>query len=237
MSTFSQIVDKIILETKRPDMKSDIISYLNQTMRELHTEPTRGNAAHYETNLKEDVLLSDSDSNFYWEIPKPQVFQGIRSVRYDSLLDRHGNQVWAEPIQPSRAMNGVDYFFYRSGSRFYFRGYGGLQKLISMAWYEFTPSLDYYAKALRPAEWSNSTGWTYLTAYDTDETTRAVARALVGNWILDRWDTVVEEGLRAKVYKRASDDSRARTCYSLFKQMHQNLYTSEIGDITGSWAG
>lgn len=233
MSTFSQMVDKMVLETKRPDMVNEIVTYLNQTLRELHSEPERANAVHYEANLREDLILATTESNFMWDIPNPAVFQAIRSVRYDGVIDRHGQPVWAEMIQPSRAINGVDYFYYRSGSKFAFAGYGGLNKVISIAWYEFTASLKYYPVANRPATYDIETGWSYLPAYNVDDVTRATARSLVSNWLLERWDMVIEEGLRAKIYKRASDDNRAKTAYSLFKQLHKNLYTSEVGDVTG----
>ncbi len=50
-----------------------------------------------------------------------------------------------------------------------------------------------------------------------------------------RWSMVVEEGLRAKIYKRISDTERARTAYSLYAQQRQGLITSERADNGGAW--
>ena len=44
MTTFSQLVDSVVSETKRPDLVSEIATYLNQTIREVHFSADR-NAA------------------------------------------------------------------------------------------------------------------------------------------------------------------------------------------------
>jgi hypothetical protein len=48
-----------------------------------------------------------------------------------------------------------------------------------------------------------------------------------------RWSDVLREGLRAKVYKRISDQLRAQTSYSLYSQLRQGLFTSEVAELQG----
>ena len=66
----------------------------------------------------------------------------------------------------------------------------------------------------------------YDPSLNTPELQEA-ALAKVSNWILNRWEDTVAEGLRAKVYKRTSDTERARTCYSMFQSMRSGMWTSE----------
>lgn len=236
MTTFSQLVDKMTLETKRLDLRGEIATYLNQTLRELHMEPTKGNVIHYRDNLKEDIQIATTEEGFYWDVPNPAVFQGIVGCRYDSVLDQNGNSVWAtEMMSPNRGMADRPYWFYRSGQRVFFKGYGGVMGIISLAWYEYPRSLKWHDALSRAASYDDEAGWTYAAEYDVDDTTRQIAQALVSNWLLLRWPTVIEEGLRAKVYKRLSDTERARTSYSMYQTLRQGLYTGEIADVSGSW--
>lgn len=234
MNTFSQLVDKMVDESKRPDLKTEIASYLNLTLRELHQEPSKGNSIFYKDNLREIQLLNAPADGLFWEIPNRAVFQGLAGVRYD-ILFADGNQTWAKEVQPGRIMATEKYYYYRASGNFFFRNYGGLNASVSLAWYEFTPSLKYYVSGTRPAIYDSETGWTYAPSYDVDDDTRALAQALTINWILERWDMVIEEGLRAKIFKRIDDTNRARTSYSLYTQLRQGIYTAEAADLGGSW--
>src|SRR6478735_8331283 len=86
MTTFSQLVDEMIVETRRPDLKTEIATYLNQTIREVHFEPSRGNVVHYGENRKETQLTANVDSGYIWDIPNPSTFQGIEAVRFPSQM-------------------------------------------------------------------------------------------------------------------------------------------------------
>lgn len=233
MTTFSQLVDKMVLETRRPDMRAEIASYLNQTLREVHFEPSRGNVTLFRENYREATVTIDSEDRQTWTAPNPALLQNITAVRYDSVFNRDGRRVYAEQLTPGPRMESSDYFYYRAGSQVVFGGligYGAIGGTISVAYYEYPPSLKYYAEASRPASYDPATGWTYLAEYDTSDAQREIAQALTTNWLLLRWETVLEEGLRAKIYKRLSDDGRQRTTYSLYMQLRQGLYTSEVAD-------
>lgn len=228
MTTFSQLVDEIINETRRPDLLVDIAGYLNQTIRELHFTPEHGNAIFYQENLREIQLTANIESGFTWTVPNPALFQGIQTVRYDSVSTRDHEMIYPEEVVPNRAMAKKLYYYYRAGQVYAFAGYGGVNSTIAMAYYEYPRRLKYRAVADRFASWDDELGWSYHDDWDDTDELKLDARNLSSNWILLRWKDVVSEGLRAKVYKRLSDDARARTCYSLYSQLRQGLFTSEI---------
>jgi hypothetical protein len=100
-------------------------------------------------------------------------------------------------------------------------------------WYEYPPVLNYYASALRPGSYDEVNGWTYLSSYNDSDLHRQQAQDLCTNWILLRWSVVVEEGVRAKVFKRLSDDVRARTSYSMYMAQRNGVYTGEMAEFGG----
>ena len=236
MTTFSELVDQMVSETRRPDLLAEICSYVNQTIRELHFSPEKGSAVFLRDNLREDQLTANADSGFYWTIPKQSVYQGLKAVRYDTLSNVcEGKYVWAKEMPVGRGMNHEPYYYYRSGLNVYFYGYGGNSALISLAWYEYPLNCKYYPPDnTRPAEYNDSDGWTYPAGASTP-TDQAIAQAQCSNWILLRWDALTTEGVRAKVYKRLSDDSRSKTSYSMYTTLRQGFYSSENADISGAW--
>lgn len=233
MTTFSQLVDKMILETKRPDLVLDIQSYVNQTLRELHFHPETNGSILYGDNMIELSLVADSETGFAWTIPQPTRFQAMQAVRYDDIFDPENNPIYVQQRIPGRAIAGLDRFYYRAGGYFTFAGYGGIGASISLAYFEFVPAHKYKTPALREAQFDIETGWTYLDAVTDEE--KAIAEALVTNWLLLRWESVVEEGVKAKVYKRVGDEIRGRTSYSLYNQLRKGLYTSEVATPDGSY--
>lgn len=223
MTTYSQLVDKIILETKRPDLASEIQSYVNQTIRELHNRPDTNATLLFPDNRKEIQLTASTESGFTWELPNPQCWQTLELVRYDSVWDEDG-PIYPKVTHPSRALKDLKYYAYRAGGYYSFHGYGGIGSIINVSYFEFPRALKYRQAAAREATWDEDSGWTYLAGITTDEQ-KAAAREKGTNWILERWADVVLEGLRAKVYKRVNDEARARTSYSLYAQLRQGMAT------------
>lgn len=232
MTTFSQLVDAIVSETKRPDLVTEIARYLNQTIREMHFTTDRNAAIFFRDNYKEELVnVGSVESGFGWPIPDPSTFQGMAAVKYPDSFDRDG-AIWPEEVTPGRHLNGRTNYFYRVGGAYVFAGYSGVNASIALGWYEFPPSLKYRLPAARPAEYDVESGWTYADGVNTDEL-KAGARAVTSNWILLRWAEVVAEGVRAKVYKRLADTERARTCYSLYGSLRQGFFTSETAELGG----
>lgn len=232
MYTFSQMVDEMVSETKRPDLVSEISRYVNQTIREVHFTPDRNAALNFEENFREQQVNCTVESGQTWAIANPTIFQAMQGVLYPDVFDRNGRQVWADHTTPGRHLASLDHFYYRVGGTFTFAGYGGVGAVIALAYYEFPNGLKYKTEAQRPAWYDVESGWSYAPGVDTPELQEA-ARDLVTNWLLTRWSDVISEGARAKLYKRLSDTERARTCYSLYGSLRQGLWTSETAQFVG----
>lgn len=232
MFTFSQLVDDMVSETKRPDLVSEIARYVNQTVRECHFSPDRNAAILYQENFHEELVTAAAESGETWEIPSPTQDSRLGRRRWGSGLPPSSGTEWAKETTPGRHLNDLDHFFYRVGGTFVFSGYGGIGSAIALGWYEFPQSLTYKSAAARPASYDPESGWTYADAVNTPEL-EAAARLVTTNWLLMRWSDVISEGVRAKIYKRLSDTERARTSYSMYGSLRQGLWTSETAELFG----
>ncbi len=226
MTTFSQLVDEMVAETKRPDLVSEIVSYTNQTIRELHFDPERNCAVLFDSNRNERQLVVDVEDNFVWNIEDITTFQQMEAVRYDGQFDTDGEQIYPERVNPGRAIRFKLFAYYRTGQSFAFKGCGNVGSIVSISFFAYPRALKYYAPDQRPASYDLQNGWTYATGIDTPEL-REAAEIATSNWLLLRWKICVEEGVRAKVYKRVGDETRSRTSYSLYAQLRKGLFTSE----------
>jgi len=238
MTTFSQLVDEMVIETRRPDLRNEIATYLNQTIREVHFEPSRGNAVFYAENRKEAEITATSDSAQTWDLPDPTIFQGMEAVRFPDV--NAGKLEYAVERRPGPSLLTIPFFYYRAGSTFVFGGvvgYGGLNARIQLSYFEFCKSLKYKLAGAREAEYDVENGWTYytigLTDYGSSDSLKLTAQERVTNWLLMRWSDVLREGLRAKIYKRVGDQLRGQTSYSLYSQLRQGIFTSEAAEIQG----
>lgn len=228
--TFSQMVDGMVSEVKRPDLTSEIATYINQTVREMHFTSDRNASVFFRDNFQEELVTSNLETGFTWEIPGMTNFQKLTGVQYLNVFDDDGDYVWPKETTPGRHLKGMTRFFYRVGGTYVFSGYGGLNAQIALGWYEYPRSLKYKAAAVRPASFDIESGWTYDPSITTPEAEEA-ARILSTNWIIQRWNDVVEEGVRAKVYKRVGDTERGRTCYSLYQALRNGFWTSETVEL------
>lgn len=225
MTTFSQLVDLIARETRRLDMLDEIATYVNQTIREMHASPENGAMLKFVDNYCELRLVATVDEGFTWTLPYPHRFGGMAAVRYTSVW-QNGLNPYAREHLPSRKFETVPFAWYRARDQILFKGYGGVNALIDVAWYEYPPALQYFAPNCRPAEFTDLGGFSYGESWVHDHD-REQARLLTSNWILLRWPSVVTEGVRAKVYKRLADEVRARTSYSMYAQLRQGFIIAE----------
>lgn len=230
MSTFSQLIDDVLAETARVDLLTHAVSYLRQVIRECHMDPERNTPIFMWPGYDEAQVTADVESAFSWQIPDTTRFQGLQMVRYDSVYE-NGEQTFALPFQPGRPTGTRQYQL--AGDRVIFSAYGGVNAVISLAYFQFPPALKYYTAANRPATWDEETGYSYHDDYDDTDELKEEARLLTTNWLLERWPMVLEEGLRAKIYKRLSDTERARTSYSLYGQLRLGLQNTESADLAG----
>lgn len=230
MYTFSQMVDEMVSEVKRPDLTSEIVRYLNQTIRECHFDPQTNAAQFYTRNGVELALTATAENGHVWQMPNPTNFQKMAAVQYATRFGRDGESVWAVETTPGRHLRDLDAYFYQSGSSVVFSGYGGVNAQINLFYFRFPASLPYFKPGCRPMEYDAYGGKVYAPEW-IHEHSRDDADCLTTNWILQTWSDIVAEGVRAKVYKRVSDTERARTCYSLYAQLRRGLMTSESATL------
>jgi len=230
MFTFSQMVDAMVSEVKRPDLTSEIARYVNQTIRECHFDPERNAAQFYKMNARESQLTATTESGFTWRLPHPTRFQKLSAVQFPTQYDYNGESVWAAETTPGPHLRGLEHYFYQVGGSFVFSGYGGVGGLINLFYFVYPASLPYFPKNCRPMEFDEYGGRVYGEDWDCDSS-RDDADCLSTNWLLELWGDVVSEGVRAKIYKRVSDTERARTCYSLYAQLRKGLVTSEVATL------
>lgn len=230
MTTFSQMVDEAVAETSRPDLLQQIATYLNQTVREVHFRPDLNAPLTYRENFKEDSLTADTAEGFQWDIPNPATFQRMAGVRFNTVFDGNGRMVWASEKVPGPGVEPDEFFYYRIGGTIVLSNYGGTGGKIDLGWFEFPNRLQYLPTAQRPAQYDDWLGWQYAPAITTPEQ-QALARIRTSNWLLLRWHDVLLEGIRAKVYKRVSDDTRQKTSYSLYQQQRQGLWINEVVEL------
>lgn len=226
MTTFSQMVDSLVAESLRPEQKANIPGWINQTIRELHTDDN-GMAVGLSGNLVEELLTAVGDEGYVFDLPKPHRFQKIESVWYD------GAQIYARERTPSSAYLGAEEingskYFYRTGNGIAFNDYGGNGAGIRLAYYQYPRKLTYYAAPLRPCAWSDQfEAFAYLPTYDNTEDERLNAQDLCTNWILQRYEELVLQGSRQKLYARLADDTRSKTSYSMYKGARPGFFSAE----------
>ncbi len=227
MTTFSQLVDSIVEDTRRPDLRTTIAGYVNQTIRELHIGPN-GAVQRYQDNLVEIELDADEETGFQYELPNPARFQQVEAVYYTNL------GVYADLRNPGSAFAFQERpfgkcYWYRSGNYLIFNEYGGLDAEIKLAYFQYPSRLKYYAATgdVRPATWDDEAGWTYHADYDVNATTRAEARALVSTWLTERWEDLVSQTARAKVWARLNDEGRSKVAYSNAESFKAGMIAAE----------
>ena len=234
MTTLSQLIDQVIQEVKRPDLRSDAVHYANQTIRELHFAPVDSTAILYRGNRREDQITVTTENKLNWTIPDVAVWQTLESARFDAVFDENDRPIWPNERNPGRVLRDQSYFYYRASDYFVFSGCGGIGSTISISYFEFPRSLKYVENpALRDATYDSEVGWSYLAGITTDEQ-KAAARARTSNWLLLSWHTVLVEGIKAKLYKRAADQDRGRLSYSMYTSLRNGLFTSESVRV-GGW--
>lgn len=230
MTTFSQLVDSIKKETRRPDLEVEIARFCNQTVREIHFDSQSNSVLFFADNFRETQLVASVENGQGWDIPNPSTWQKLHTARYDGVCE-NGHQVYAKATTPGRHLAGLHHYFYQTGGQFAFAGYGGTGSVISLGYYEYPRSLKYQPEATRLVTWDEEeTHFVYDASLTTPED-RQQALGRATNWLLTRWSDVIAEGLRAKVYKSRGDTERARTAYSMYMALRQGLWTSEIAQV------
>lgn len=226
MTSFSQLVDTVIQQTQRPNLKSRIIAIVANVIYELHSTADKG-VIFYAANRKEELLNITVDQVLTWDAPIN--LQRVEAARYDLVLDYRNHPVYAKEVKPGRRMNDEPFYFYRNAGGFTFVNCGSVGWTISLAYFQRLTPLVYYEVVDRPATWDPVTlTWSYLTAV-TDQQ-KVDAEALVTHWMLQDHDAVILEGALATLWKEAGD-ARSIASFSRYSTLRQALETQESVEI------
>ena len=232
MTTFSQMVNQLVAETRRRDMQPLIVTYLNQTIRDVHFGQQNKNLLKFDDNLEEAIAYSDSEDKLVWPIPSAQRFAKVEKVFYPNVDSE------AVERKPSmlHTLGEAPPLWYRSGQSLVFSGYGGINAPIWLAIFYYPRQLVYYKESV-PCVWSDEAqDYTYSAAYDSTPELRTTARELCTNWLLERWEHTILEGGRAKVYKKLKDETAMRAAYSAFEQSRTALMAAETYENQVLWS-
>lgn len=234
MTTFSQLVDELVVSTGRINQQRDIQAFVNQVIRECHADE-RGRPYIFARNLIEDTLTATVETGQTWE--PPMGFQVMQTARYGSIANNNGQPIYPKFQMPGRRLNQQRYYYYRSGTSFIFAEYGGVGSTIDLAYYVLPLRLGYFAPGSRPATYDDATRqFTYFDLTGTgglDYTqpdNQEAARNLVTNWVLLNWPDVVRWGVRASIYPVVGD-ARSTQHFAKFNILRNQLILEEQGQV------
>jgi len=226
MTTFSQCIDDVVTELMRPDLLTASASYVNQTMRELHFKPNpqgQSIAIHYDANRFEAEELVNTAEPYMWPIPSTTAFQDMETAYSPTagiyIKQKNPRVAKAVSYEPN-----ANVYWYRSGPSIAFAGLAN-GSTLQLSWFEFVRSMGYRTVADRVVIFNALTQEYEKVGGGVPSEAEL---ALETNWMLQRWgDSVVKEGLRAKMWKRIGDLDRGRMSYSAFESNRSGLWMSE----------
>lgn len=228
MTTFSELVDDVVTQIGRPNLRTRTIKILNNLIYELHYTTQRG-VILYTKNMVEEQVTTTVDQVFAYSTPKR--FQRFMAVRYDSILDYKGKYTYAKEVRPGRIMNDEKYYYYRNSAGHTMVNCGGIGSIISLAYFRRLAPLEYYAEAARPATYDSAAEtWTYLSA-PADEAEALAYQESVSNWMLLEHEAVLLEGALAALWKEAGD-GRSQATYSRYQTLRDGMVTEEQVQLT-----
>lgn len=244
-TTFSQAIDMVALELGRQDSKPALVSYMNQTIRDVHVTNYAGGQStplKFGANLIENVLTANLDDNYVWPIPNMTRHQLLVAVYYPDIGKyAHPTGAGTKLLENGENLDdGLN--VYRSGDNYVFSGYGATGSQIQVAYYEYPRRLKYYASNANPAAPAvyneDTETWTYNAPYNTGiPADEEIARNLCTNWLLMRWQDLIMQGTRAKMYGRLADNDKARVAYSSFEASRPGMAAVESNEFLGFYTG
>lgn len=234
MTTFSQLIDELLVTSGRRNKLTDLTRFTNQTIRECHANQ-QGKPYMFQINLVEDALIADTDLAFKWRVP--MTFQIMQTASYLNALNTDGRPIFPKFQPPGRRINDLQYYYYRSGTAFVFAGFGGIGAQINIAYYAYPNRLPYLEVGQRPAIFNEltqeyeffdltSTGGLDYTMPENQQT----ALDLTTNWVLEKWPEVVRWGVLSSLYPLVGD-ARASVHFARFNTLREQLITEEGGQV------
>lgn len=226
MTTFSQLVDEMASEMVRPDFKGVIASYINQTVREVHTGADGTRFRFHDNRVELEIIVPDGyDDSYVWPISNYTMHQATETVWYDTVKKKASLRTPGK-VNLAGSESFDKYYFYPSGPNLCFFGYGKSGALIKVSKLEYPRSLVY--RRAQDNRWASydaeSMSWTYNTDLTVTEEEKQLRST---NWIIMRWTELIREGVRAKVYKRLGDQARMGPSYSAYQEARKAFELQE----------
>ncbi len=223
MTTFSQLVDDLVVELVRPDLRITMATYANQTIREIHSRPQTRSQTFFDANRMEYEETIAADGPWLWTIPSVTSFQKLEAVYLPEMdlyiRERTPSVAHRESAEPFR-----EFYWYRSGDKIAVAGpLVGLK--LQLSYFQYPRTLSYKAAEIRVVRFDVDTDAYVLVAGGGTPTEDQLL--LETSWPLQRWPDSIKEGVRAKTYKRIGDNDRTRMSFSAFEAMKEVIWNSE----------
>lgn len=213
---FSELVDAVVDRIKRPSQKADIANYINSTIRECNT------LRYFDLTMIEAQTTATASPHI---LNNPAHLRTMLTINYNNL-------VFPRHIKPGRKQLETDYYYYAATTYYVLAGCNQ-GDTINYAYYKNPPPLKYYtddAGDKRPAVYDYPTAtWQYwdsdteaLVSTLGDDALDEAARDSVGNWLLQEWRHVIEEGAVSK-YFNIKEDPRGPKTYALYKSLQSDI--------------
>jgi hypothetical protein len=219
MTTFSQLVDEVAFELRRLDATTDLVGYLNKSLREAFYHPKSGTLGLYGASLFEDSFTHVGNEPYIgqpWNQDRLQNIAAVYNTTTGEYIQQKRPNTAYRPGEVVTPLNqGI--YWYRSGPSIVISGINDGDTIL-LAWYEFAPRFVYYPPGERPS------------VYDPDANTYSgteAEQALCTHWLLQRWTEALKDGMKAKLWARMDEQNRSRMAYSSFNDYRLQIWTSE----------
>jgi hypothetical protein len=200
---FSELVDRAVHISGRPDAITDIAYFANETMRNVSKR------SDWREDSVEELVNVPSDGILKWV---PEVGRS-RFRREEYLEDGCGCR--PKFVLPNSQLNKFpSCVYYVSGGDFIFQR---LCSPLKIFYFAYQPWLEYYPLNARPAVFDVKTNSWAATAANI---------ALVSNWMLERQNSLILDGTLASFFA-VKQDPRQQVHYSKFEQGINHLVSAE----------
>lgn len=223
MTTFSRLVDDMVLELLRPDLLQTIATYANQTIRDIHFRPGSQSPVMYDANRYEETLTVANEGTWLWSLPSATRFIDVEAVYhndYGIYIEKRGPKIaLLSSFDPDAGI-----YWYRSGAQLAFFGVGSGQTML-MSYFMYPRTLGYKPSSSRVVTYDiDLDAYVLIAGGGTPSAAELDAET---HWVLQRHADTVKEGIRAKVWKRLGEIERTRLAFSAFESMRTAIWNSE----------
>ena len=155
--------------------------------------------------------------------PTPRTFRQMQAVRYDG-------HCYAMHQQPNRNQNQYCEYWYKLGGHHVFVGW---KEVVDLFYISYPPHFKYFTPTERPAVLDRGTGqFMYRAGLGPhvsslgNATTHDMLERQVYDWMLDRWQSLVVDGVLTKLYV-ALGDERAAQHNAMYQRDKQHMIQTE----------